>query len=98
MKRPTHKEFLWSYGFCGALGSGLVLYWLLGYEGDSLAETIAASAISFLAGLCILQVGVAAIIVELGRRSSDTSFTVVRRLAGIAPNWSRRSDQDKSRN
>lgn len=96
MKHPTHKDFFWSYGFCGVLASGLVVYWMLGYEGDSLSETIAASVLSILAGLCILQVGVAGIVVELGQRNSDSSFTVVRRLASLVPKGRSRSDQAKS--
>jgi hypothetical protein len=52
---------------------------------DSLADIIAASVLSILTGLCILQVGVAAIIVELGRRNFDSSFAVVRRLACLVP-------------
>lgn len=96
MKRPNHNDFAWSYGFCGLLASGLVGYWLLGYEGGSLAETIVASVLSVLAGLCILQVGVAAIIVEVGQRNRDSSFTVVRRIAGIGSRRSNRTDQDKT--
>lgn len=95
MKRPTHKNFIWSYGFCVLLASGLVRYWLLGYEGGSLAETIAATVLSVLAGLCILQVVVAAIIVEVGQRNRDLPFTVVRRIASIG-SWSYRTDQDKN--
>jgi len=94
IKRPTHKDFFWSYGFCGLLACGLVGYWLLSYEGGSLAETIAASVLSVLAGLCILQVVVAAIIVEAGQRSSQSPFAVVRRLDSIVLKRPNRADRD----
>ncbi len=95
MKRPTHKDFFWSYGFCGLLACGLVGYWLLDYEGGSLAETIAASVLSVLAGLCILQVGAAAMIVEAGQRSYESPFSVVRRLDSIVSKRHNRVDRDK---
>lgn len=83
MKRPTHKDFLWSYGFCAILTAGLVWYWAFTNDVESLATTIAASVVSILAGLCVLQVVLAAIVVELGQRNSQPSFAIVRRLAII---------------
>lgn len=83
MKRPTHKDFLWTYGFCSILTVGLVLYWLFAHDVESLATTIAASVVSILAGLCVLQGILAAIVVALGQRNSQPSFAIARRIAII---------------